>query len=354
MKKVMKKAKHTRRPMTSLKTLVVAMASLAMVSTGQADVEHKQIGDLEIFKPAEGGGGTVVMMLDISGSMGITSIPEDYSTRFYYSQTLWDRCNFKNGGTIARIKQPFSQHLKDKDGNIYHTVTYDIEGCPDLWYGSTSRSIEIQPDGTVTRGYIDRLSRMKIALIGSLAEEGLIDNNHRVGAGHFSVRGQGRTGRVHVPAEPLTKEHRKRLATYISKLQWGGMTPSATAYAEAGAYMLGSTTAPNAHSGFSESDASTKNSQGTRYNSPLSDTKQCGGSGIFFLTDGQPNGGYNTWDVPSHTNIETVMKNSLNGVSVSQDYGMEQGVFDYPQNVTRSGHSGWRYIGAYAKKIKKY
>ena len=52
-----------------LRYLVVAMAAMIALPVAQADVAGKKIGDLEIYKAAEGGKTTITMMLDTSGSM---------------------------------------------------------------------------------------------------------------------------------------------------------------------------------------------------------------------------------------------------------------------------------------------
>ena len=52
-----------------LKYLVVVVASMMAMPISQADVAGKKIGDLEIYKAAEGGKTTITMMLDTSGSM---------------------------------------------------------------------------------------------------------------------------------------------------------------------------------------------------------------------------------------------------------------------------------------------
>ena len=51
-----------------LRYLVVAMAAMIALPVAQADVAGKKIGDLEIYKAAEGGKTTITMMLDTSGS----------------------------------------------------------------------------------------------------------------------------------------------------------------------------------------------------------------------------------------------------------------------------------------------
>src|SRR5690606_40118848 len=57
-----------------LKYLVVVMASMMVLPVAQADVAGKKIGDLEIYKAAEGGKTTITMMLDTSGSMTLNQV----------------------------------------------------------------------------------------------------------------------------------------------------------------------------------------------------------------------------------------------------------------------------------------
>ena len=58
---------------TSIKYVVIAMSMMVAVSTSQADVVKKQIGDLEIYALPTPGNPNIMMMLDISGSMDRTN-----------------------------------------------------------------------------------------------------------------------------------------------------------------------------------------------------------------------------------------------------------------------------------------
>lgn len=70
----------------SLKKLSHAIA-LTTAATLPAHANHveKRIGDLEIYEAATGGGASVLLMLDNSGSMNLHSIKEDYSDSYYYN-----------------------------------------------------------------------------------------------------------------------------------------------------------------------------------------------------------------------------------------------------------------------------
>lgn len=90
----------------------------------------------------------------------------------------------------------------------------------------------------------------------------------------------------------VKETHRSRLLKIIDNINAHGGTPTAFAYAEAGAYMLGETTAGVDNSGYNAAVSDVKNSG--KYKAPETmptasiDTSQCSGYGIYFLTDGVP------------------------------------------------------------------
>lgn len=84
--------------------------------------------------------------------------------------------------------------------------------------------------------------------------------------------------------------HRKKMLRSVDALRGGSMTPTAFAYAEVAAYMMGRTTRNLTGSGFQDSQGKTLIQDGLKYIAPasVSSTKQCNTQGIYFLTDGQP------------------------------------------------------------------
>lgn len=87
--------------------------------------------------------------------------------------------------------------------------------------------------------------------------------------------------------------HRKRMLRAVNELYPNGGTPTSFAYAEVGAYLLGTTTKGQNYSGFSSSNNIAAIQNGTNYIAPTSinKDKQCNTQGIYFLTDGEPQGG---------------------------------------------------------------
>lgn len=78
---------------------LVALTSMLMFSqAATADVQGKQIGDLEIYKSAEEGKTTVMLMLDTSGSMS------SFLYNKYYSATACDLPSNINGNNTRPMQ----------------------------------------------------------------------------------------------------------------------------------------------------------------------------------------------------------------------------------------------------------
>lgn len=419
--------------------LATAATLPAQAATLPTHVNHveKRIGDLEIYEAATGGGASVLLMLDNSGSMDKRSIEEDYRSSYYYN------CKGKTNPWWGSFSYPsvqkkrFSFNIKRDDGTIGETVSF----LGDHW-----------PSCGDQKTYHDRMSRVKDAIITLLAdpakELGADYMKYKIGLGNFyytTAKNSG--GQIAHPISTLTYNNRLAMAKKIANLQANTNTPIAHAYAESGAYMLGtktgavkqvtnytlmgyrhhnggnnnayftqctyppkwedykSTTCSNyqsfhefnralldrlkvnyeerkrdytyyyrreteyknttAGSGFSLADPSVV--RGGAYVSPVT-SSQCDGNGIYFLTDGEPNGGsYNGVD-PSTTT--TVMNNALQGsagsVSMPSGYGnrvctvtsgastinSRGAAYSVSTSYNRnSGHPQWECIGEFAKAL---
>lgn len=320
----MQTKKNQKTLSTSLKYLVVAMA-MSSTSVTIADVNKKEIGDLEIYKSAQGGSVTIAMMLDTSGSMlgvdlpnsiGKNGIPEsnqgtptkDGGTNCLYNlkpDVFAGR--FKVDKVIKAKKYEVIIPITRADGTKDSDAKMTIDVCPNTKddnptsiRGNNTTNIEIEG------GETSRISNLKLGLVGLLADGTALSENHRIAMGNFpvhipNVANAKNAGAMKVAAERLTLEHRKRLIEYVINLKPNGLTPIAHAYPEVAAYMLGNTTNTRpvqvagsgyGFTGFPESDASTKN--GNVYKSPLNPKAECEGYGVYFLTDGAPNGSSST------------------------------------------------------------
>lgn len=156
-----------------------------------------QANDLQIYAAPTAGKKTLVMMLDTSGSMA------------YFDDS---RC-YRNGTE-----------------NKTSTVPYDRRYCTDR-YGTKI-------------GY-DRLTRLKDGMFAFLNSEDASLRQVRVGLGNYSADGDGRSGQILVPAKELgalNSSQRTALKNALKDLAAYNGTPTAHAYAEAAAYLMGTNT----------------------------------------------------------------------------------------------------------------
>ncbi|GAA0308434.1 hypothetical protein [Psychrobacter aestuarii] len=364
---------------TALATAV--LVSLSTLSTTVNSADRKPIGDLEIYKSAEPGTATIFMMLDVSGSMGESSILNDYK----------QNCDNSNNNSYGDLQSEEIVAVVVGEDGTRSSFSYVPKGCQVK--GGTSNN---QGSDNGNKKELDRLSRLQLSLIKLFATEvyakgnkqindseiGQITNNYKIGVGIFGY-GNGTKGKVVVPVGKMTAAQRSKLIQEVISLSSTGNTPTAQALAEAGAYMMGTNTKKDSilavgqrdvyngyyiyrackannstlsfnsilnlnvaacsnwdnnwyygnsifpradyvvtgrpydtyyantqsFSGFDDSVDTAKNSSKTKYTSPI-EKDQCGGNGIYLLTDGEPNGS-------SNQVAKTVMNESLQGSNLS-------------------------------------
>ena len=289
--------------------------------------------DLEIYQGATYGSATIMMMLDNSESMDKSSISVDYP-------------NIAQGSSA--FSKQLTQYFYDDDGRItsdFYNYTVDYVRQDD-------------------KDYYDRMSRLKMALIPMFANpksNTAFGNNadlskYKIGLGNFYIDNQDLShqshgGRIIAPALQLTANNRKRLILEMVAMSPIANSPMANAYAEAGAYMLGTTTktnlsestSPKTSSGFKQSANDTKvQPNNLIYNSPLSGIAgQCDGYGVYFLTDSEPNRAYDE--------TLTLMESSLSGGSVSMGSDCNSGLLNL--GTQQQTQSGWECIGEYSQAL---
>ena len=176
--------------------------------------------DLEIYQAATYGNASIMMMLDNSGSMDSRSISEDYA-----AVSSRDRA----------FSEDISQRFYDDNGSVTNqTYKYSV--------------IYVQKSGVK---YYDRMSRLKMALIPLFANPKSTNgfgadvdlNKYKIGLGSFFFQSSSEGGgKIEAPALDLTLVNRKKLINAVIALSPETNTPIANAYAEAGAYMLGTRT----------------------------------------------------------------------------------------------------------------
>lgn len=292
--------KYTLKSLASAITSVMALLALSTQSVKAADTE--------IYQAPTKGNVTLMLVLDVSGSMHQCDTP---------THTI-------PGG--ARVPWSTCQHNGQTLDSRFSLVKKAMQ---DLLRGNPAKNI-------------DALDDDKIIGLATL------------GAG-------GYTGEVLIPARPLGSKtdqnsHRYVLLRRIENLQANSWTPTAYSYAEVASYLMGTTTkntsdafsrAPrpsNYHwqiSGFNRSETNTKTPDRLKYNPPKSleqpeSSKHCHGQGIYMLTDGEPNHG---------RMAETIMKESLGNKANIFSCGIPTG------NNNPDYETGWACIHKYAKTL---
>ena len=357
-----------------LKYLVVVVASMMAMPISQADVAGKKIGDLEIYKAAESGKTTITMMLDTSGSMT--------NDRVNYACDLPSGTSFTKGSEWSDTDPKYKRNYCNTNGSTKYFFREDTKTNPNTWhrcgntnYGENTYSIALcktvinKPILDSTYQYVtsstnnryyyktegsekvyDRITRLKDAIFALMDNTQLDPKKVAIGIGQYSSHSSsdnqirfdtdgsvqssadGSSGKILLPAALLDKVQRQKIKKVVAEAGAGGGTPTANAYAEVGAYMLGTKTSGTG-SGFAKSTEASKTS--SKYISPLLKPSSCDGRGIYFLTDGAPNNSSKPLDL---------MKTALNGYNLK-----------IPSDTLPSGSesgNGMEEVGAFARALR--
>lgn len=235
MKNLRKSRSDTSRPIVKEWSLTLLSATVIACMTSAAS----HASDLEIYQAPTQGSVVVTMMLDNSGSMNERSIGADYSDKFRVNLATDGRyyCNVNSSGFLFNAVQaePRTQIVHDNNGlPTTTTKNYSVNYC----LSGTTR-------------YYDRISRLKMALMPMFANPKSAQgfgsdadiSKYKIGLGSFFFRSADEGGgKIDSPAVDLTLDNRKVFLDKIIALRPETNTPLANAYAEAGAYMLGTRT----------------------------------------------------------------------------------------------------------------
>lgn len=365
-------AKHSWR--TTALPAAILITLTAISSPVNSAIDGKKIGDLEIYQAAKGGKVTIMMMLDTSGSMdggqytsacdlplGITS--QGVYTEESSTDPIYDRKFCKTGDYSSDKKYLYREETRKNKTPLWYSC--DAGGAPkpqfkycqtilsspplltndfDSDKGNGNNNFYYKRTGT-GKAYYDRLTRLKDAIFTLMDSDQLDDEKVAIGIGQYSTQSDaqnvykgpdGRSGKILVPAALLDEAQREVIKREVAKLKGTGNTPTANAYAEAGAYMLGTNTpSTNSDSGF-ENSVSTSKRDVNNYFSPLQSDSTCDGQGIYFLTDGEPNNG---------SNPLPIMKSAL---------GTKGSFFSIPATGTlpSGSNQGMAEVGEFAKALR--
>lgn len=423
-------------------TALASMVSMSLTLMICQSVTHAS--DIEIYSNSTNGKTTITLMLDTSGSMSIggedvsaCDIPSSSSgkvttgsilsgttpaytrrycevgggdeRRYYFmrNNNTWYSCVDRNGSVDRNqcnnkmSNKPTDDELADLTASAFYYYAYSCNNYVNCYYYKDVRISAAR--------YYDRLTRLKDAIF-ALLDSNLIDPKLvSIGVGNYSAQSDsnnvytsadGSSGKILVPAALLDSTQKERIKTAVADLVGSNGTPTANAYAEVAAYMLGETTSSGQNyqnyflrsgsdrylicqswvgtncsdwagwysdsnfvpyvstagstdvirgyagryylggklsSGFYKSASTSKIND--KYESPLSiSNNQCNGQGIYFLTDGSPNSSYDPL---------SLMKSAL---------GDKGSNFNLPTlggmpNGTEDGH-GMPAVGEFARALR--
>ena len=296
-------------------------ATVSMLMTMMVCSSVSRASDIEIYQNAQPTTITLMMLIDISGSMdymshggGSACDPGGKPSSPLYT---YDKSNPHTDVPVYR-----RQFCGTADAPRFDRITRVKDGMMDLLFGNESKRISaLSGDkliGLSTIGWvrdpllIDPKNSGKLLWDGTTGTSPMTDSGNmdklKKGASNTYKDERGGTasdwenyGSIVVPARRLDETltingvsitQRKYLAQKVAELAAVTNTPTASAYAETAAYLLGtSTKMSGGYFGFESSNENAKN--GDNYVAPASmtqteDQKQCHGQGIYVLTDGEP------------------------------------------------------------------
>ncbi|WP_180132117.1 hypothetical protein [Acinetobacter sp. YH12057] len=342
--------------------------------------------DIEIYtKPATtASSATVILMLDTSGSMDIKQSTGacDLDSYTYSATDIDDPRGFKVNKCLSDIKYYYKKerwqggklykcHNNAATGsNNYNDCNKSNAGSPDLsayyvvsdqWHNYYFRA------GTEK---LDRISRLKEALYilattptyDPITAPNGIKENVNIGIGTFPYYEEGigtdwwgnpnviennKRGYIRLPAAKWDATQKQKVLEMINGASFRGIggTPTSAAYAEAAAYLLGTTTGGGEYSGIdltSSSDIVSGSGSTKKYKTPLSAaTATCSGQGIYFLTDGQPQS-------PKGTYTDVLMQKTL---KLTSPYIFTTGIENNGTYDNDSYKSDWQAIGSFSKSL---
>lgn len=324
-----------------LSTAVSALMTMMVCSS------VSRASDIEIYQSAKPSTVTLMMLIDISGSMD------------YMSYGGGNACDAPNQSVKKYALQKINPHA---DAPTYRRqwcevtsggvtteypdrITRVKDGMMDLLFGNTSKGITALPDNNIiglsTLGWVrNPLLIDPTQSDGRLLWDGTQSSSPMRNQTNMNLLAYGGThtyksarggiesdwdniGNIAVPARRLDATitvdgvsitQRKYLAQKIASLAAVTNTPTARSYAETIAYLLGETTQGRASSGynFANPDAYDTTRPGY-YAAPSSMTqaeadKQCNGQGVYVLTDGDPY---------QHTNAQELIQSALGSTGSS-------------------------------------
>lgn len=287
-----------------------------------------QASDIDIYQAGGTGATKIYLMLDVSGSMGDMSLTTDYA----YDYVKYGDMHLDQAGVCVEKKLP--NDLKTASGYIYATTKKDVYCQVDLNSDKVKKEAyknKIKDTCTATAkpniyNCYTRIINLRKGLIDVIADK-TIGADIQFGLGTYS--GTAITNKTNFIAMDPDTSNKATLIGYVQGITAGGGTPIAKAY---------NTAAKN----FTSQSGSANTSQ------------ECTGNGLYFLTDGEPQGDDNySIDYDGITEVNTKALGNSKTDYWGRIGGYAQSLLSskYKVKTATVGFGGGYYLTA-AEKIK--
>lgn len=308
----MNKNKHIQNYWMRFKVSTLAASVTSLILAGLP--VQIQASDIDIYQAGGTGTTKIYMMLDKSGSMNHdTYMKQDYGNSFTTKGSWWEwwdtTTEVCSKGTTINSSLYNSLKVGEynytiKDTDMYCQVdlskTFDTD---DAGYKAKIKKLCVLQSGTTYNCY-NRIVNLRKGLI-SLILDSTIGKDIQLGLGVYSGS-KAENLQDFLSMDPDTT-NKKTLINKIQKITANGGTPIATAYNFAGKVYIDTSGSSNT-------------------------SESCTGNGIYFLTDGTPDGDSANFSYPS-------------GLTKKTDKNLVG---------TGSYSSYWKEIGYYAQSIRAH
>ncbi|WP_173911725.1 hypothetical protein [Acinetobacter sp. Marseille-Q1618] len=244
--------------------------------------------DIDIYKApaASSGSTTVMMMLDVSGSMRVTHPTADVAWKACdVGYVRWQSPRYTTQTRRVNVDGKSVSYTRYicNEGNKADRITRLKDAIVTLMLGDADNNIDALDDKVV----------LGISTLGAVREGGTTTKNGG------SILVAARKLNESVNDGGVVKTQRRLILEKVLGINPIAGTPTANSYAETIAYLMGKSTSNHTNSGWSFSTG-TGIKERNSYKQPESissqvnesdETKQCNAQGIYVLTDGDPNNG---------------------------------------------------------------
>ncbi|MEG0604702.1 MAG: pilus assembly protein PilY [Acinetobacter sp.] len=358
-------------------------ASVSMLMTMSiCHVTTAYASDIDIYKLPDKTKLTIMMMLDLSGSMDAPYMSTQNNDNGYSACDLPSKESIDSVVSGEISANGYTKNYCQKGGTLKYY--YRSNKAQTSWWDCGSSGVTLNdlsinnckqnPTGSAPNldGYVkdtsqsnqndyyykysggtkkyDRISRLKDALY-ELAISNKIPSTTKIGVGTYSYNGSGDKGYIRIAANEwgaVGSTQRNKLLTLINSSGFSGRggTPTATAYAEAASALLGTTTGGGGYSGVGQAEDSSTEvvSSKTYYKRPVDDTEpKCSGKGVYVLTDGLPS----TKSGAATIMTEALKKRGASTSGYTTSYSNTLSTF----GTDKGANSGWNEIGYFAQSL---